>query len=186
MIGRQVEQALQGSEGRIGIGDPVGDQVDAEIGAVRRDSNAIAIEHPAAPGRDQRKVDPVAFRCGGVFGILRDREIAEPPGEQQPDTALDSAEQKRPPLERLSQARRGQRQFSRVVRIGHLQPPDRHEPHAIEHRDQPVDHRKQRDRDQQLRPDRQRQRISALQCRQCPMPAPHRASSARSRRASPA
>ncbi len=118
MIGRQVKQTLQCCQCRIGIGQPIGDQVDAKIRAVGRNRHAIAIEHPAAPGRDQRKVDAVAFRRGGIFGILRHRQIAKAPGEQQPDPALNRAEQERAPLECLRQPRGGHRQFAGIGRFG--------------------------------------------------------------------
>jgi hypothetical protein len=52
--------------------DPVGDQVDAVIGAVVGDRGAVAIDDPAAPGRGERQVDAIAFGQQPVALILED------------------------------------------------------------------------------------------------------------------
>jgi hypothetical protein len=47
----------------------------------------VAVDNPAAPGRNQRQVDAVALGEERVFLVLRDADPAHPPGEQHADAA---------------------------------------------------------------------------------------------------
>ncbi len=85
----------------LGILQPLGHDIDAEIGAVRRQRRAVAVEDPAPPRRDQGEVHPVRFREHLVFFVLGDGEIAHPRGEQEADPALDAADQEAAALERM-------------------------------------------------------------------------------------
>ena len=84
LVGRQVEQRGEPREHavatRIAALQPIGDDVDTEIGAIVGDGGAMTIDDPAAPRRDHRQIDAVAFGKKVVLLVLGDREIAHAAG----------------------------------------------------------------------------------------------------------
>ena len=63
---------------RVGVLEPVGDEVDPEVGAVDRHRLAVAVDDPAAPRRDQPHLDAVLLGELRVALVLGDRDIAHP------------------------------------------------------------------------------------------------------------
>ena len=49
----------QFAQRHIDIDDPLGDQIDTEIGLIAGDRLAVAVKDPAPARRDQRQIDPV-------------------------------------------------------------------------------------------------------------------------------
>ena len=86
-VGREREDFAELRHRGLRIGHPLGHHIDAEIGAVGGERRAVAVENPAAAGRDQRQIDPVAFGFELVLLVLRDRQPGEATGQQRADPA---------------------------------------------------------------------------------------------------
>ena len=99
IVGLEREELRQMAHRRLGIDDPLRDQVDAEIGAVIGQRPAVAIDNPAAPGRDQRQVDAIAFRQELIFLILGNADPAHAANQQCADRALEPADHHGPAAE---------------------------------------------------------------------------------------
>ena len=79
----------------IGILQPIGDEIDAEAGAVDRDRPAVAIDDPAPARRDHLALDTVCLGELVVSALVDDRHPAHPPGEQPRHAELRGAERER-------------------------------------------------------------------------------------------
>ena len=99
LLGRKLEDVGELGDHPLGILELVGDQIDAEVGAVDRHRDVVAIEDPAAPRRQQPHVDAVLLRHRGVALILADRDIAHPARQERRDPPLARAEQEGAPGE---------------------------------------------------------------------------------------
>jgi hypothetical protein len=75
IFGGQSEEVAQRSKDAVAalLLHPVGNDIDAEIGAVVGDRHTGAVDDPAAPWRDQRQIDAVALGKKPVFVVLIDR-----------------------------------------------------------------------------------------------------------------
>ena len=113
-IHRILVQREDGGEARddlFAVAQPIGDDIDAQRDAVVRQRLAIAIDDPAAARRDQRQVDPVAFRQQLVFLAVDHRDIGHARGQQPADGELRPVDEQRPagkaePLHALRHQRR--------------------------------------------------------------------------------
>ncbi|MCY1173260.1 hypothetical protein D9M73_134150 [compost metagenome] len=95
LLGRQLQDIAQQPQHMALIFEPVGDDVDAKVGAVVGDRRAVAIDDPATPGRDQRHVDAVAFAERAVPCVFSDGEPGHASGERDANRALQASQQDR-------------------------------------------------------------------------------------------
>ncbi len=103
----EIENGRKRVDRRIGVFGAIGNDVDAEIGPVRSQRSAVAIEHPAAPRGDQRQVDAVALAFELVFLVLGDGDIAHSRGQQHAEPAHGGADDEGSPVEGIVQRRLG-------------------------------------------------------------------------------
>jgi len=88
LLGRQLQQLGELGDHPLLVLEQVGDEVDAHVAAVDRDRIVVAVDDPAPARRDQPHLDSVLLGHLGVALVLRDRDIAHPPGEHRRDTDL--------------------------------------------------------------------------------------------------
>src|SRR5690606_35605786 len=105
---RETEQVAQCLDGPFRIVEPFRDHIDAEVRAIRGERRAVAIENPAAPGRNQGEVHPIALRLHLVLLVLGDGDVAHPGREQHADAALHGANHEGAPVETLGEGRGGE------------------------------------------------------------------------------
>ena len=91
----QSQQLCQRGDGLFLVPKPVGNDVDAEIGFILGNRLSVAINQPAAPGRDQCEIDPIAFGKQLVALVLGDRDIGHAASKQHADTDLQSTDYSR-------------------------------------------------------------------------------------------
>ncbi len=95
----QPQQLGEVADRRVRVRHPLRDEIDAKVGAVVRQRLAVAVQYPAAPGRDQRQVDAIAFRQKLIFLIFRHTDPRHPADQHRAQRALQSAHDHRPPGE---------------------------------------------------------------------------------------
>ena len=101
----EVQDLRKGSDRRFRVGSAIGNDIDAKIRSIGGEGGAITVQNPAAPGRDERKVDPIAFRFQFVFFVLGNRDVSHPRCQQHAKTAHGGADDEGPPVERIVQRR---------------------------------------------------------------------------------
>ena len=111
----EAENPGEGGDRALGIFELVGDQVDPEDRTVDRHRLSVAVDDPAAPGRDQPLLDAIGFGEAGVALVLGDRDIAHPARQQGGEAGLADAEQQRAAGEGRRLRRFGHRRGRRAL-----------------------------------------------------------------------
>ena len=103
----EAQQLAQNFDLALGVGQPFGDDVDAEIGAIGGEGGTVAVENPAPARRDERQVYAVAFALGLVPLVLGDGDVGHSHCQQRTDPRADRAKDKAAAIETVLQRRAG-------------------------------------------------------------------------------